>query len=73
MPAMVADRYEAIVPQKSAFIPSFARSRLLSGANAPIPPICMPTLLKLAKPQIAMLIISNPFSVKTGTDLFVRF
>ena len=61
-PASVADKYDANVPQSKARIPSLAKSLRRSGANAPIPPICMPTEEKFANPQIAKLTISNDFS-----------
>ncbi len=60
MPAIVAERYEANVPHSKALIPNLARSTRRVGAISPIPPICIPTELKLAKPQIAKLTINSP-------------
>ena len=72
IPAMVAERYEAIVPQNNALKPNFARSARRPGAMAPIPPICIPTLLKFANPQIAILTTNRPFWDMMGTAPEVR-
>ena len=53
IPAIVAERKFASVPASMARKPSRARSPLRSGASAPMPPIWMPTELKLAKPASA--------------------
>ena len=52
-PAMQADMKLAMVPAAIAFIPSLARSDRREGASAPIPPTCMATELRLAKPHSA--------------------
>lgn len=54
-------------------MPRLARSALRSGANALMPPICMPTELKLANPQMATVTIVRPFWDTMGSDLLVRF
>ena len=53
MPAMQADIKFARVPTIMALRPRRARSDLRLGASAPMPPICMPTEPRLAKPQRA--------------------
>src|SRR6185503_1454717 len=53
MPARVAERKLASVPAIMARRPSRARSCLRSGASAPMPPIWMPTELRLANPHNA--------------------
>src|SRR6185503_10897464 len=53
MPASVAERKLARVPAIIARRPSRARSCLRSGASAPMPPIWMPTELRLANPHNA--------------------
>src|SRR6266853_85198 len=53
IPANVADKKFASVPAIIARNPSFARSCLRLGASAPMPPIWIPTELKLAKPHNA--------------------
>ena len=50
---MQADKRLANVPPINAFTPKAARSERRSGASAPIPPICMPIDMKLAKPHNA--------------------
>src|SRR6266567_3704402 len=53
IPTMEADIKLAIVPASMARMPNFASWPRCSGASAPMPPICMPMELKLAKPQSA--------------------
>src|SRR3954463_701222 len=59
MPASVADRKLASVPAIIARKPRRARSCLRSGARAPMPPIWIPTELRLAKPHSANVAIVN--------------
>src|SRR5258706_9790409 len=68
MPARVAERKLASVPAIMARRPSRARSCLRSGAKAPIPPIWIPTELKLANPHSAYVAIVND----TGSRLALR-
>jgi hypothetical protein len=56
---MLADIRFAKVPASSARNPSLARSFLRCGMRAPIPPICMPTEPRFAKPQRAKVAIET--------------
>jgi hypothetical protein len=51
IPIIVALISEASVPAINAGTPYFESSTRLPGANAPIPPICIPMEEKLAKPH----------------------
>src|SRR5271168_986522 len=53
METMLADMRLAMVPASMARRPSWARSLRRLGTRAPMPPICMPMLPTLAKPQRA--------------------
>src|SRR5256884_239736 len=65
-PAGVADRRLASVPAIMARKPRRARSCLRSGTSAPIPPICMPTELMLAKPHSANVAIVKETGSSAG-------
>ena len=53
IPAIVAVNHEANAPPSMALKPTLAISCFLSGANALIPPTCIPIEAKLANPQSA--------------------
>ena len=53
METMLADMRLAMVPASMARMPSLASSLRRWGMRAPMPPICMPTEPRLAKPQRA--------------------
>lgn len=50
-PISVADIKEAMLPPINAFTPNSDKVFLCPGANEPMPPIWIPMLAKLAKPQ----------------------
>src|SRR3989440_1833542 len=66
IPASVPDRKLASVPAIMARKPRRARSCLRSGTSAPIPPICMPTELMLAKPHSANVAIVKETGSSAG-------